>query len=159
MHQLYVGFHRYNSVKTISCRCSCEKLTQLNQRSPSGRFIYMVILCSKKIKRAEWQLWLWFTVQHRVTKVRWRRRLLSGYRRRTALLPFPVHRWRLPWGNSQYWAFGHLVSVVSCQIPQIRPHLVAHGWQITENGYRQKCCVCTAAGGWRGLRKRRLDGQ
>lgn len=66
----------------------------------------------------------------------------------TTLLPFPVHQWQLPWGNSRYQMFGHLVTVVRCQIQQIRPHLAAHGWQIIGNGCGWKCCTCTAAGHW-----------
>lgn len=69
--------------------------------------------------------------------------------RRTTWLPFPVHQLQLPWGNSRYQMFGHLVTVVSCQIQQIRPHLAAQGWQIIAIGYRWKCCMCTAAGEWR----------
>lgn len=69
---------------------------------------------------------------------------------RTTLLPFPVHQWQLPWGNSRYQMFGHLVTVVSCQIQQIRPHLAAHGCQIIGLGYRWNCHMCSTAGGWQG---------
>lgn len=68
---------------------------------------------------------------------------------RTTLLPFPVHQCQLPWRNSQYQMSGHLVTVVSCQIQQIRPHLAAHGWQIIGIGYGWNWHMCSAAGGWK----------
>lgn len=65
------------------------------------------------------------------------------------LLPFSIHAWQLSWGNSQYWMFGDLVTVVNCKILQIRAHLAAQGWQIIRIGCGCICSVHTAAGGWR----------
>lgn len=116
----------------------------------------MLIKHAEKIKWATWQprwhpLSASLSLTHqscRVTKKQWEgggRRVLGvvlGYFPwRTTLLPFPVHQWQLHWGNSRYQMFGHLLTVVSCQIQQIRAHLAAHGWKIFGIGCRWKCSM------------------
>lgn len=78
---------------------------------------------------------------------------------RTTLLPFPVHQRQMPTGNSRYRVFGHLVTAVSCQIWQITDHLTTHGWQIMGIGYGWKCCMCTAAGDWQGVRSEEVHNE